>query len=464
MESTAPEPPSSIGATDGSSPAAGNAPVGGSVTTGQPRDTDGFGRRLARRVRESLLDPEQVLALVLLAAFVGRAAWLDMPRNTLIFDESYYVNAARIILGSPVANGDHYSGEPAGLDPNDEHPPLGKVLIAASMAIFGDNGIGWRLPSVIAAMIALAALYRIVRSAGESAWLGILAVALFAFDNLAFVHGRIATLDMMVLAPLLAGAWAGLRERWLAAGALTGLAMLVKLTALFGLLSLLILVGLTIAGKLWHERRLAAADLRPLVAVGAGFAIVTVAGLWLLDLRFTTFTNPIEHLRHMLEYGTNLTRHGDLSSGCPGADSAPWQWLINDCEITYLRVGSTVRAGSEIVAQHASVDVRGAMNPVLLGGLVLAVPFSIWAAVRERSRLATWALAWAGASFLPYIPLALLGHRITYIYYFLPVVPAVAAAIALLLLRGGLPRLVVWGFVAAYLAGWIAYFPFRQIP
>jgi hypothetical protein len=30
--------------------------------------------------------------------------------------------------------------------------------------------------------------------------------------------------------------------------------------------------------------------------------------------------------------------------------------------------------------------------------------------------------------------------------------------------RSGLPALVRWGFLAAYMAGFIAYFPYRQIP
>jgi hypothetical protein len=51
-----------------------------------------------------------------------------------------------------------------------------------------------------------------------------------------------------------------------------------------------------------------------------------------------------------------------------------------------------------------------------------------------------------------------------YIYYALPLVPAAAIGIALLLTRAGLPRAVMWGFVGAYLVGFIAYFPFRRIP
>jgi predicted membrane-bound dolichyl-phosphate-mannose-protein mannosyltransferase len=141
--------------------------------------------------------------LVLVAAFVARVAWLNLPDGGLIFDEAYYVNAARVLLGWPVAEGAHYAGSPAGLDPNTEHPPLGKLLIALSMSVFGDTGIGWRIPSIIAGLVAIAAVYRIVRASGETPWLAILVVGILAFDNLTLVHGRIATLDMLVLAPIL---------------------------------------------------------------------------------------------------------------------------------------------------------------------------------------------------------------------------------------------------------------------
>jgi dolichyl-phosphate-mannose-protein mannosyltransferase len=446
--------PASGTTSDLTGPASG--PVDGAPTS--------IPRLLLERLRESLSDPTQVLAIVLVAAFATRVIWLDMPRGSLIFDEAYYVNAARTILGWVVPAGGHYADAVAGLDPNSEHPPLGKLLMALSMLVFGDNGIGWRLPSLIAGMTALGTLYLIVRAAGESAWLGVLAVGFFAFDNLSLVHGRIGTLDMMVLAFVLLGAWSALRSRWLLAGVFVGLGMLVKLTALYGLLALLILLALALWQTWRTKRRIAWSDLRPTVAMLGAFALVTFAGLWLLDLRFTTYTNPLDHLRHMVEYGTNLKSSAGKPGTCPGIDSAPWQWLVNDCEINYLRVNVNVMSGGEIIASRATVDFRGALNPILAGAAPLAFLFTGWVAWRRRSRLAVWAIVWAAANFLPYVALALLAHRVTYIYYLLPVVPAVAVAVAILLMRARLPRFVLFGFIALYLAGFVAYFPFRQIP
>lgn len=388
-----------------------------------------------------------------------------MPARRLIFDESYYVNAARVILGWEVPEGAHYADSPAGIDPNREHPPLAKVLVAGSMAVFGDNGLGWRLPSLIAAIVALAALYGIVRATGESRRMGLLAVGLLAFDNLALVHGRIATLDMLVLAPILLAAWAALRERWLVAGALVGLGLLMKLTALYGLLAILLLLAVRILSMWRRDRRVRLAELRPGLVLGAGVLAVAGLGLWALDARFTRFADPVEHVGHMLTYGTNLTRQGGPPTTCTtGNDSTPWQWLVNDCEMHYLRIAGVTKVGDKVVASHASIDFRGAMNPVLLGAIPLAVPFTAWLAWRRRSRLAIWSLAWMAASYLPYVALTLFANRITYIYYFLPVIPGLGAAIALLLLRSGLPRPVLWGYVAAYVAGFAAYFPFRELP
>lgn len=415
------------------------------------------------RIRDNLGDPATVLPLLLVAAFVARVAWLNLPQGGLIFDEAYYVNAARTLLGWPVAEGAHYTGSVAGLDPNTEHPPLGKLLIALSMAVFGDNGIGWRVPSVVAGMIALAATYRIVRAAGETAWMGILVVGILAFDNLTLVHGRIGTLDMLVLAPILVGSWLAMRERWALAGVAVAVGFLIKITAVYGVAAVLLLYLLQ-AGGTWWRGRIPLLDLRGPAVFGLSFAFVGLIGLGALGARYTTFATPFDHLRRMVEYGAKLEAPVGNTGFCPGADSRPWQWVFNECQIAYLRVDVTVRSGDTVVSSRPSIDFRGAVNPLLAGAIPLSALFAAWYAWRTRSRLALWAIAWGAANYLPYVILAAMTQRIMYIYYLLPAIPAIAAAIAILLTRSGLPTVVRWGFVAAYAVGFAAYFPFRQVP
>lgn len=420
--------------------------------------------RAGRRVVERVLDPATLLPLVLVAALAVRTVWLSLPPNALIFDEAYYVNASRALLGWEVPTGAAYADAPPGLDPNTEHPPLGKLLIAASMAVFGDNGIGWRLPSVAAGMLALIAIYLIVRASGETRRLGILAVGLAAFDNLMLVHSRIGTLDILALSPALLGAWAVLRERWVLAGALIGLAVLFKLTAIYAVLAVGILVATRVLPSWWRNRRIRLRDVTGPLAFAVATTTVALAGLFALDLRYTTYTNPVEHLRRMVDYGASLRAPVDSVGVCPEADSDPAQWLFNECQITYLRVDVTVRSGETVIETKPSIDFRGAMNPVLAAAIPIASLFAAWYAVRRRSALALWALAWAAANYLPYVLLALVTDRIMYLYYFLPTIPAVAIALAIFLMRDGQPRAVRWGFIVAYGLGFAAYFPFRQIP
>jgi 4-amino-4-deoxy-L-arabinose transferase-like glycosyltransferase len=409
----------------------------------------------------NLRDPVRVFALILLTALVLRAVWLTVPARGLIFDEAYYVNAARVVLGLPATS--HYADSPVGLDPNTEHPPLGKLAIAASMAVFGDNGLGWRLPSLIAAMIALLVVYQIVRATDRSAWLAVLVVGVLSLDNLTFVHGRIGTLDMLVLAPMLIGSWLGIQRRWLLAGVAMGVALLVKLTALYGIAAVILYFLLTDGPDWWRRRTLSLRDLGgPALFVAVTFA-VALGGLTALDARFSSFSSPLAHIERMVSYGAAL-RAPATAGFCPEADSRPWQWLFNECQIQYLRVDVTVRAGEEVVARVPRIDFRGALNPLLAGAIPLAGLFAGWYAWRTRNRAALWAVAWAAANYLPYLVLAFFTSRIMYLYYALPLVPAVAIAIALLLVRAGLPRPVRWGFLVAYLVGFMAYFPFRQIP
>jgi dolichyl-phosphate-mannose-protein mannosyltransferase len=417
--------------------------------------------RAGKAISKVLRDPEQLLALLLLLFLALRVAWLEEPGRRLIFDEAYYVSAARVIIG--LEAGAKYEDSRPGLDPNTEHPPLGKLLIAASISVLGDNGIGWRLPSVIAGMLALIAIYRIVRALHPSAWLAVLVVALLALDNLTFVHARIGMLDMLGLAPMLTGAWLAIERRWVMAGVVLGISLLIKLTALYAIGAVLLYVLLTEGPAWWRARAIAwRALVGPAAFTAVAFAL-GLAGLWFLDLRYTTYTSPFEHLERIVSYGAGL--HAPPNSDlCEEIDSRPWQWLFNQCQITYLRVNVTVREAGEIVSQVARIDFRGALNPILVGAIPLSGLFTAWYAWRTRSRLAMWAIAWAAATYLPYLLLAIVANRITYLYYMLPVVPALAVALGLALHHGGLPRPVRWGFLLAYVAGFIAYFPFRSIP
>lgn len=397
--------------------------------------------------------PGLTLGLVLVATVLTRLVWLNRPDRALVFDEAYYVNAARRLLGWSVPDGSPYADAPAGLDPNSEHPPLGKLLIAGSMRLFGDDPLGWRFPSLVAGVVVVLAVYLLVRSAGRDPWLAVYAAGVAMLDNLLLVHSRIATLDVLFLAPVLVAAVLALRGRWLWAGVVCGLAVLVKVPASFALLALLVLALVVPGGGSWLLR------VRRACLLGGAAAVVATVGLWLLDLRYTEFGNPFEHVRHITSYGLELSRSG----GPVNSESDPWQWLSNDVQIPYLRVDTSEVVGGDVVTTKPSVFFRGAMNPALAGVALTALAYAGWRWVRLRDRLACWSVLWAAGVFLPYVVLSLASQRISYLFYALPLVPAYSVAAALLLWHEGLPRACRWGFAGALLLGFAAYFPFREI-
>ena len=200
--------------------------------------------------------------------------------------------------------------------------------------------------------------------------------------------------------------------------------------------------------------------LRPYLPMLGALAVVGLVGLWLLDLRYTAFTSPIDHIRHMLTYGFNLADRYTPNS----ITSDPWQWLVNDVQFDYLKVAVNTSVNGETVGSRPSIEFRALINPVLLAGMAIVIPWSIHQAWRRRDRLAGWALVWMGANWLPYVALALLTNRVMYFYYVLPVIPGLAALSALFLVRAKLPRIVLVAYLLLAAGAFLAWFPFRQLP
>jgi dolichyl-phosphate-mannose-protein mannosyltransferase len=102
------------------------------------------------------------------------------------FDEIYYVRTAEqyLKLQSPY---------------EWTHPPLGKLIIAAGITVFGYNPFGWRIMGVIFATLMIALIYILGKELFET-WFGAFASAfLLTFDFMVFTMGRMATVDTYVV-------------------------------------------------------------------------------------------------------------------------------------------------------------------------------------------------------------------------------------------------------------------------
>ncbi len=389
--------------------------------------------------------------------------------HTLIFDESYYVNAARVIAGIHPPRGASYHDAPLGKDPNSEHPQLGKLIIAGGIELFGDGPSGWRLGSVLFGLLGIAAMYALARAAGAVPWFAVGAAAVMALDNLALVHGRIATLDIYSLTPMLVAGALYLRRRFVAAGVALAVAAAMKLVALYliPVLLLIELLGLAVARPPSRERlRALLRALKPVAVTVAVGIVGLVLLVWLLDSLVAGYDpgshavyggNPFRHLNHMLSYAATLKSVPHAT----GISSSPWQWLVNKKEINYARVAVNVLSGGKITASHALVAFRGAVNPFIIFFAIPALFAAAAAAWRERDRLALVGVAWCVGTFAPFVIQADAFHRITYLYYVLIVLPGVYLVTIRLFASRWMPVAATVGWAVALVYGFADLYPIR---
>ena len=385
--------------------------------------------------------PLIALALILLYSAGARVFRLGEPcshpctrgtDHTLIFDEAYYVNAARVIAGINPPKGASYHNAPLGKDPNAEHPQLAKLIMAGGIKLFGDGPWGWRLGSVLFGLIAIAAMYALVRAAGGGPWLAVGAAGVMALDNLMLVHGRIATLDIYAVALMLVAAVVYLRRWHLWAGVVLGLAMCTKEVAVYLVAVLVLLeIGRALRARFLDSappRAWLRANLRPLaICLGAGAASLLL-GLWILDLAVPAYDtgthityggSPFTHISHIYTYALKLKAVPHAT----GISSSPWDWLLNEKPIDYARVAVNSVAGGNVTASRGLVVFRGEMNPFIIFLAIPALAAALFAAFREKDEIALLGVAWFTGTFFPFVVEYNFSHRITYLYYMLIVMP-----------------------------------------
>ena len=387
-----------------------------------------------------------------------RAFRLDEVAGQTIGDESWYVQDMRVILGLPLPNLKSLPAHPlSGLDPNSEHPPLVKLIMAAFTSVLGPTETSWRLPSVLLGTLGIGLLYVIVLRLGATRRIAWFAAFVLAFDNLSFIHGRIAMLDIYLSSFILLGTWLYLASWYELAGIAFGIAALCKINGLLGLFAMYLFnlaIGFRAVWKgsfraTWPALRPTWAMLAPRVSA-LGFCVAFfLAGLGTMDNYWTEFTGPLNHIAHMVSYHTGLTHHGPST----GSESMPFQWWLNKGAFDYFTWTWSANGKTNNVLFHA------AMNEYVIWAAPMALFYSGQRAWADRSRLATFAVASFVANFGPPFMAWVIFSRMSYIFYMVPSIPAFACAIAATAEK--VPRSVLWCFAGAMLFAFFYSFPFR---
>ncbi|UQU61978.1 phospholipid carrier-dependent glycosyltransferase [Couchioplanes caeruleus] len=232
--------------------------------------------------------------VVLLLGQMAAAMITTAVQQTPTIDEPVYVGTAVTYL------------EQHSVRFNPEHPPLGKLLMAAGLAFArphldpgfrGDQTqLGRhvlyeagndpyelmflaRLPMIVLTLLTGLVVFAFARDLTNAAG-GVLALALYAFSPDVITHGSLATLDVPAIAFLLASVWLTWRARarpllYLPmAGVALGAAIATRMSVLPAVPVIMVLGALAVLSRRPREAW------RPLAAA-AGIAVAAVAVVWL---------------------------------------------------------------------------------------------------------------------------------------------------------------------------------------
>ena len=99
------------------------------------------------------------------------------------FDEIYHARTAYEQLHRM----EHYE---------NTHPPLGKLLIASGIALFGMNSFGWRVPGTLVGAAMIPLMYLFGLKLFRQRFIAFCAAFLMMVDFMHFTHSRIAVIDV----------------------------------------------------------------------------------------------------------------------------------------------------------------------------------------------------------------------------------------------------------------------------
>jgi dolichyl-phosphate-mannose--protein O-mannosyl transferase len=376
------------------------------------------------------IDSAALLAVTIAGALV-RAWQLTVP-DRIVFDEVYYAHDGCVFVRPAAACGGIAEAF------TEEHPLLGKWLIAAGIRLLGYEPSGWRLMPLIAGVFGIALTFVLARRLLASTVAATLAAGLLAADGLHFVQSRVAMLDVFVgtfaLATILfvvidrdrPGSRTRIRDRpWLlAAGVAGGSAAATKWSGLPFLATAILLV------LVWDRRRGSDAraerhtrrDLVPvavaLIAVPIAVYVLSFAGRLdgaVLAVPWDRTSWAWAFVRRQVHI---LTFHADLAGVYP-YESPAWSWPLMKRPVVF-----AFEAGG---GRFREILALG--NPVVWWGGTLAVVVAAVRWLRRRGGPEGVILAGVAAGYVWWLPVTS-QRSFSFSFYILPALPFLCLAIA----------------------------------
>lgn len=321
------------------------------------------------------------------------------------------------------------------------HPPLGKLIISAGIALFGMTPFGWRFMGTLFGVLMVPLLYVFLKNLFGKTSVALCGAALFTFDFMHLTQTRIATIDTYGVFFILAMFFFLYRYLALPAGTpfrkcalplflsglMFGLGAASKWIVIYGGAGLAVLYFLGLYWKCRDWPRTEDAPRRGPWAVKTilfsvlCFVVIPVVIYLAAYLPFA-HAKGVTGLRGLLELVWDnqvfmLTYHAGVDAAHPYS-SRWYQWLLDIRPILYYMVNEDA-AG--YTTRFAAFN-----NPLVSWGGLAALIVTAVQAVRRRCGKGLFILVGFLAQFLPWVFIS----RITFAYHYFPSILFLCLALA----------------------------------
>lgn len=369
------------------------------------------------------------------------------------FDEVYHAVTAKAYADNNPNAYDPFAPPPKENTAYDWlHPPLAKLIQAGSIKIFGDNPVGWRLPSIIIGTAIIPATF-LLAFLLFGPMVAIFAAAVISLENLTFVMSRITMNDVFVtFFILMAFSYFVIflkkkktKDLFITAIFL-GLAFGSKWTGLYAVLT----IGVLFALFQLRERKI---DLRIIfiAVVPAILYLLSYGQFWIQGHSLTDFINLHKQIwwyqnRHDLEHPYGTTPVYCVPKGLNAQKSwCPWALDVRGVYFSFEQYGT--KAGY----------IYALGNPLVFWGGIMAVSYMI-GKILEKPRK-EYIIPTFGY-FIFWVPW-IFSPRIMFLYHYLPAIPFMAILIGFLLkeLYRSKYKFFVYVIILAFFIVFIYFYP-----
>ncbi len=361
-------------------------------------------------------------------------------RNSTYFDEIYHARTAyEFVHGLHVYEW--------------THPPLGKVIIAIGIKLFGMVPFGWRISGTVIGILMIPVIYAMIKKMFGHTYLAVIATLLFTFDFMHFAQTRIATIDVygtffiMLMYYFMFKYYnmsfydTPLKKTFVPlalSGISMGLAAASKWTGVYATAGLALIFFISYI-KRYMEYAYAKSNImgetngishRYIVDNYKGFALKTFGWCCLTFIAVPLVIYVLSYIPYMMTEDANglatviknqsdmLTYHGNTVLGSTHPYSSKWyEWIVMVRPIWYF---------SSTISDNIKEGISSFGNPAVWWVGIPAYLYVCYEAIRNKNKTAIFIMIGYLSQLIFWIPI----ERLTFIYHYFPSVPFLVMAIA----------------------------------